>query len=116
MPVNAISNQNLKTRFTRKGNSYQKTNLAKVICTGIGAGSASAALIKNNKQISDAIYNAASSTLKNGKQIEGVAKMAKIGTAAGAIGACALAGLAAGAVVDAVVNKVRAHKADKTNA
>ncbi len=116
MPVDAISNHNLNRRSTRRRNSHQKTNLAKVICTGIGAGSASAALIKNNKQISGAIYNAASSTLKNGKHIESVAKIAKVGTAIGAVASLALIGLGIGAIVDGVVNKVKAHKADKTNA
>ena len=112
-------------RYTAKGNQYRKTNTGKTIGAVCMATIPVVDILKNANEIKTGFPNAlkefgrnakemgfevdakqASVILKSGMAISGIANVAT----------SALAGLVVGAAVDFVVNKIKAHKADKENA
>lgn len=111
MTVDAVR-FNPNTRFTKKGNHYQKTNLGKTIGTIAGAGFAGVRLASQKEFLNKTFYSIASQ-VKNGAQIEPLVKTMKIGGYAGAAAIFAALGLGLGAVIDGVANKIKAYKADK---
>ena len=115
MTVDSV-NFNQNTRFTKKGNPYQQTNIAKKAGLGAGLATVATTYIVNHKYINNEFYSEISKKVKNGAQIENLVKLAKIK----GVGKMALAfagvGIAVGAIVDGIVNKVKANKADKENA
>ena len=125
MTINAIS-FNGTPAVTKAGNEYDKTRANKVAGTLVG-GAAAAGMAYNTKQIlkNPELFNSVRESaqkmvekmnVKEFKNIklgaEDVVKSLKVGTAAMA-GAAVVAGLAIGAIVDGIVNKHRANKADK---
>jgi len=125
MTINAIS-FNGAPAITKSGNEYDKTNANKVAGTLVG-GTAAAGMAYESKQIlkNPELFNTvrenAQKTIekmnikefKNVKMsAEDVIKGLKTGTGIVA-GAAVAAGLAVGAIVDGIVNKHRANKADK---
>lgn len=129
------TNFNPKTRFTKKGNHYQKTNALKVAGFVSAAGFAGISSIKPTKEAikniaenKDAILNTCLETLKGcfktedaeqiskiaSKTVDSLPKAMKAGVALGAV-ACGLGGLLVGALGDKIINTVKAVKADKAN-
>lgn len=115
MSVNAVSQFNTKTRFTRKGNPYQKTNTAKIVGAALSAGYTGINIARNSKVLNKAIYSMVSQ-IKNGAYIESAAKTLKASAIISAVTSSAIFGLGLGAIVDGITNKIRAHKADQANA
>ena len=125
MTINAISFNGVPA-VTKAGNEYDKTKANKVAGTLVG-GAAAAGMAYNTKQIlkNPELFNDVRESaqkmiekmnVKEFKNIklgaEDVVKSLKVGTAAMA-GAAVVAGLTIGAIVDGIVNKHRANKADK---
>lgn len=136
--VQAVNNvaYNPKTRFTKKGNAYQKTNAA--TWTGLGAGAAlgfvkNAKIILNKKpfieaireiipdigSMSEAMFSRDEDMLAylksdiGKKLIESTPKIMVNTYIAAAIICTAVAGLIIGGITNIIINKVRASKADK---
>jgi hypothetical protein len=115
MSVNALQAYGPNTRFTKKGNSYEKTNISKLVGTGAGATMGAVSFAKS-KDVINSIYETAADSLKEilePEQVSRIIKESKVASAAIIVAGTALTGLALGAVVDFAINKVKAFKADK---
>lgn len=107
--VSSVNGFNTNTRFTKKGNAYQKTNLGKNIGTAVGVALGAGYAIRNREvfgQLANSIKEAGSALPKH-------AKVCIAADIALGIGLYALRGLVIGAIGDAIANKVKANKADK---
>ena len=135
---NVTFNQN--TRFTKKGNPYQKTKAVTWAGAGVGA---ACGLAKNAKTIFNAknLINEVKDMLphiseqmasflrsvspddpsvddflnstKYKKIINGIPKAGLVAVIGISIAGATIAGLIIGGIANSIVNKVRAHKADK---
>ena len=122
MTINAISFNGV----TKAGNDYDKTNANKVAGTLVGGGAGAGMIYSSNQvmknpEMFNEVRNNAQKMLEkmNVKPFKDVKmsaedaiKYLKTGSKAMA-GAAIAAGLAVGAIVDGVVNKHRANKADR---
>ena len=106
MEINQIQNYNPKTRFTKKGNVYEKTNTGKIVGSAVFASIGAINTVKNLNVIKDATKNYFPEV-----KIEPYIAIAS----AIFIGLSTLPGLGLGAIADGIINKVRANKADKAN-
>ena len=110
-------------RYTKNGNPYQKFNRGKLAGT-IGMGLIpvtsfirNRSLIKDTfSQMTDAAKDLAaeSGVQVDAKEIASSMKSATVIAGAATVAGYALAGLGIGALVDFIINKVRAHNADKS--
>lgn len=135
-------NYNQNTRFTKKGNAYQKTNAAKWIGAGVGAGYG---LAKNAKHIFKSkelleeikpIFNSLEESLKQilqsistddasiqeylnssefKKLFDNIPKICLSSAIATSVIVTTLLGLIIGSIANKIANKIRANKADKNN-
>ena len=116
------------TRFTKKGNHYEKTNIGKVIGTLGGAiygAIQSSTIIKEFKKINVAeilrnTMNFTAETLsfkispeEIEKAVSVITKQLPRVTAAAVLLGATLIGLGIGSIVNFVINKIKAHNADK---
>lgn len=129
------TNFNPKTRFTRKGNHYQKTNALKIAGFVSAAGYAGISSIKPTKNVIKAVVENKEAIMKNAvdafkgladeasleqasksasKTIDSLPKAIKAVVGLGVV-VCGLGGLLVGALGDKIINTVKAVKADKAN-
>ena len=123
-----------KQAVTKKGNSYEKTNLGGKIGAGVGAAYATYSGIKSVKILKSMkapflkkIYKGVMENMPQearefmpkfkeyAKQLIKGTKIAAVPTIAISTGLIILAGFGIGKIADAITNKVRANKADSQN-